>query len=156
MPFDECIGLINRFFEVETLRQEPVTGGVEALARMSEWAQIVILTNVPRHATEARRQNLDALGMPYPLVVNSGGKGRAMAWLAARADAACGFIDDSVKQIESVAKHAPDVCRVHFAAADFIARIFPECAFATEQARDWNGAEAVLKRLLSTTSGRTS
>lgn len=149
LPFDACIELINKFFAVETQSQEAVPGGVDALARMSDWAQIVILTNVPRHATQARRQNLDALGMPYPLVVNSGGKGRAMAWLAAQASAPCGFVDDSVKQIESVAKHAPDVCRVHYAGADFIARIFPECEFATEQARDWGATEAILQRCLT-------
>jgi len=148
LPFDDCIGLINKFFEEETLRQEPVPGGVDALARLAEWAQIVILTNVPRHATAARRQNLDALGIPYPLVVNSGGKGRAMAWLAMQARASCCFVDDSVKQIESVAKHAPDVCRVHYAGADFIARIFPDCEFATEQARDWDNVEAMLRRQL--------
>lgn len=147
LPFDACIGLINKFFEAETLRQEPVPGGVEALARLADWAQIVILTNVPRPATAARRQNLDALGIPYPLVVNSGGKGRAMAWLAAHTGAPCGFVDDSVKQIESVAKHAPQTCRVHYAGADFIARIFPECEFATAQARDWGRVEELLKQI---------
>lgn len=149
LPFDACIGLINRFFEAETLNQQAVPGAVQALDRMSGWAQIVVLTNVPRHATEARRQNLTSLGIPYPLVVNSGGKGRAMAWLAAQAGAPCGFVDDSVKQVESVAKHADQTCRIHFAHADFIARIFPECAFATEQARNWNETEAILKRTLA-------
>ncbi|MEM7057156.1 MAG: hypothetical protein AAF557_06180 [Pseudomonadota bacterium] len=149
LPFDECIGLINKFFEAETLNQEAVEGGGGALERMAAWAQIVILTNVPRHATAARRQNLNELGMPYPLVVNSGGKGRAMAWMAAKAGAPCGFVDDSVKQLESVAKHVPACCRLHYAGADFIARIFPECEFATEQVRDWAAAEEALKRVLS-------
>lgn len=148
LPFDQCIELIHEFFRAETLKQEPVPGGVETLKRLADWAQIVILTNVPRHATAARRQNLDALGMSYPLVVNSGGKGRAMAWLAINAGAACGFVDDSVAQIESVAKHAPEVCRIHYAGADFIARIFPVCEFATEQARDWEQTEAVLRTKL--------
>ena len=148
LDFDDCIGLINRFFEVETERQEPVPGGSEVLQRLSGDAQVVILTNVPRHATQARRRNLDALGLPYPLVVNSGGKGRAMAWLAANAGAPCGFVDDSVGQMESVAKHAPDVFRLHFAWAPFIARIFPDCEHATDQVRDWYGAEDALRRYL--------
>lgn len=148
LPFDQCIELIHTFFRAETLHQEAVPGGVDALARLADWAQVVILTNVPRHATAARRQNLDALGMSYPLVVNTGGKGRAMAWLAAQATEPCGFVDDSVTQIESVAKHASEVCRVHYAGADFIARIFPECEFATEQVRDWRSAEEVLRKRL--------
>lgn len=148
LPFDECIGLINRFFAEQTLTQQAVPGAAEALAGLAADAQIVVLTNVPRAATEARRQNLASLGIPYPVVVNSGGKGRAMAWLAARAGAPTAFIDDSVKQIESVAKHAPEVIRVHFAWADFIYRIYPECTDATCQVRDWESAARELRRRL--------
>ena len=91
---------------------------------------------------------MDALGVPFPLVVNSGGKGRAMAWLASRADAPCGFVDDSVSQIESVAKWVPSAVRVHFAWADFIDRIFPECSHATARVRSWDEAEAALRTQL--------
>lgn len=145
LPFDDCIALINRFFEAETEAQQAIPGGAAALASLQDVAQIVILTNVPRRATEARRRNLDALGLPYPLVVNSGGKGRAMAWLAASVGAPCAFVDDSVKQIESVAKHTPEVFRIHFAWADFIDRIFPDCEHASARARSWAGAEALLR-----------
>ncbi len=31
LPFEACIGLINRFFEEECVRQEAVPGGAEAL-----------------------------------------------------------------------------------------------------------------------------
>ena len=144
LPFDDCIELINRFFKAETLGQQAIPGGRAALERLSAAAQVVILTNVPRHATAVRRRNLDALGLRHPLVVNSGGKGRAMAWLAAKAAAPVAFIDDSVKQIESVAKHVPDSVRVHFAWADFIDRIFPECDHATHRVRSWQAAEAAL------------
>lgn len=149
LPFDDCIQLINRFFRAETEAQQAIEGGAAALERLAADAQVVILTNVPRHATAARRRNLDALGIAHPLVVNSGGKGRAMAWLAAKAAAPVAFIDDSVKQIESVAKHVPGSVRVHFAWADFIDRIFPECAHATHRVRSWKAAEAALRRGLA-------
>ncbi len=148
LSFDDCLGLIRRFFDEETETQAAVPGAEQALKRLSEDAQIVVLTNVPRPATEARRRNLRALGMGYPLVVNSGGKGRAMAWLAAQAQAPTAFVDDSVRQVESVARRAPGVTRLHFAEADFIARIFPQCEHATEQVRDWETAEATLRRHL--------
>lgn len=144
VPFAGCIALINQFFDHETEAQAPVPGGVEALTRLAGRAQIVILTNVPRHATEARRRNLDALGVPFPMVVNSGGKGRAMAWLAEQVAAPVAMVDDSVTQIESIARRAPDAFRVHFAAADFIQRLFPACDAASTQVRDWAGAETVL------------
>ena len=90
--------------------------------------------------------NLDRLGLTYPMVVNSGGKGRALSWLAARAGAPVAMVDDSVRQIESAAKHLPDATRLHFAEAEFIRRIFPGCAHATEQVYDWPGAVAALER----------
>ena len=54
LPFEDCIGLINRFFREQTEAQQAMPGGAAALERLSKDAQIVILTNVPRHATEAR------------------------------------------------------------------------------------------------------
>jgi len=156
LPFEDCIELINGFFRAETLSQEAIPGGADVLARLEEEAQIVILTNVPRHATKARRANLDGLGLSYPMVVNGGGKGGAMAWLAARAKAPAAFVDDSVKQIESVAKHAPDVVRLHFAGAEVIRRLFPGCAHATEQVYDWRGCETVLRSRLLGIEGERS
>ena len=144
LPFDECIALINRYFEEQTLAQRAIPGAPETLARLAEHAQIIVLTNVPRRATEARKENLASLGIPYPVVANSGGKGRAMAWLAAKAQAPTAFIDDSVKQIESVARRAPDVVRIHFAWADFIHRMYPDCEHATCQVRDWAACEREL------------
>ena len=145
LPFDECVALIHRFFEGECARQEAVPGGADALRRLSADAQIVIMTNVPAFAGEMRRQNLAGLGIPWPVVVNTGGKGRAMAWLAAAADARTAFVDDSVRQIESVAKHAPGVVRVHFAGTESVRRLFPGCAAATRQVHDWGEAERVLR-----------
>ncbi|MEO1492563.1 MAG: hypothetical protein AAFV19_10470 [Pseudomonadota bacterium] len=149
IPFDECIALINSFFAEEVTRQEAIPGGAEALSALAMSAQVVILTNAPRHGRDGRRQNLDALGVPYPLVVNSGGKGQAMKWLAMKAGAPAAFIDDSVMQIGSVARHAPEVMRIHFAWAPLIARLFPECADATCQVRDWAAAEAALSTWLT-------
>lgn len=148
LPFDECIALIRRFFDEEVHSQQAIPGGAGALRRLSADAQVVILTNVPRHATTGRRANLNALGIPFPLVVNAGGKGRAMAWLAHHAEAPCAFVDDSVTQIESVAKWVPAAERVHFAWADFINRIFPECEHATGRERNWASTEVLLREKL--------
>ncbi|MEM0989026.1 MAG: hypothetical protein AAGK00_09090 [Pseudomonadota bacterium] len=148
LPFQECIQMIDRFFRQETLNQTAVPDGPEVLARLSQDVQVVVLTNVPSHAGALRRQNLAALGIPYPVVVNSGGKGRTMRWLADQVDAPVAFIDDSVKQVESVAKHVPEAVRLHFAWADFIHRIFPECAHATRQVRSWTEADEALRHKL--------
>ena len=148
LPFDDCIELLNRFFQVECRRQELMPGAAEALQSMAGDAQIVILTNAPHFAGDDRRANLAELGIPGPVVTNTGGKGRALAWLSARAGAPTAFIDDSVHQIESVARHAPHVLRLHFMGAQSVQRLFPDCADASAQVRNWQEAEAVLRREL--------
>ncbi len=148
VPFDGCLELIDRFFEEETLHQAPVPGAGEALARLSAVAQVVVLTNVPAHAGEMRRRNLAALGMGYPLVVNAGGKGRALGWLAARAEAPVVFIDDSPKQHESAARRAPGVTRIHFVGASHVRRILVDSPAAHHRAEDWADCEAVVRRAL--------
>lgn len=148
LPFRDCIELIYRFFREECLHQQAMPGGPEALDSLSRDAQIVMLTNVPEFAGEHRRQNLAGLGVHWPVVVNTGGKGRAMAWLAEAAAAPTALVDDSVRQIESVARHAPQVVRLHFAGAETVRRLHPECAAATRQVLDWAEAETALREEL--------
>ena len=154
VPFDDCLRLIDRFFDDETLNQQALPGAVEALARLSERVQVVVLTNVPRHARDLRRRNLAALGMDYPMVENAGGKGRALFWMAAHADAPVAFIDDSLKQHESAARRAPEVTRVHFVGASHLRRILPESPAAHHRVEGWEACEAVLSRILPSTRPR--
>ncbi|MGF1445663.1 MAG: hypothetical protein ACFBRM_05625 [Pikeienuella sp.] len=150
LDFQEALGLIHRFFSEETERQEAIDGAAAALSRLAERAQIVVLTNVPRHAREARIRNLDALGMGYPLVENSGGKGRALAWLAERVGPTLptAFIDDSPGQIESAAQRAPRVRRVQFTGAPGLAGLLPAAKEADHRVASWAALEALLARHL--------
>ena len=149
VPFDDCLRLIDRFFEEETLNQQALPGAPEALARLSAQAQVVVLTNVPRHARDLRRRNLAALGMDYPMVENAGGKGKALCWMLAHAGAPVAFVDDSLKQHESAARRAPEVIRVHFVGAGHLRRILPESPAAHHRVEGWAECEAVVRRELS-------
>jgi len=149
VPFEGCLELIDRFFAEETLNQQAVPGAAEALERLSAVAQVVVLTNVPAHAAEMRRENLARLGMGYPLVTNFGGKGRALRWLAARAEAPVAFIDDSPKQHESAARRAPEVTRIHFVGASHVRRVLVDSPAAHHRVEDWSACEATVRRTLS-------
>lgn len=149
VPFDDCLRLIDRFFDEETHNQQAIPGAVEALERLSGQAQVIVLTNVPRHARELRRENLAALGMGYPMVENSGGKGRALFWMAAKAAAPAAFIDDSLKQHESAARRAPEVTRIHFVGASHLRRILPESPAAHHRVEGWEACEAVVNGVLT-------
>ncbi len=149
VPFDDCLRLIDRFFDDETLNQVALPGAAAALARLSEQAQVVVLTNVPRHARDLRRRNLAALGMDYPMGENAGGKGKALCWMVAHAGAPVAFVDDSLKQHESAARRAPEVTRVHFVGAGHLRRILPESPAAHHRVEGWAECEAVVRRELS-------
>jgi hypothetical protein len=76
--------LLRTFFEtVDDL--QAVNGAPQALARLSECAQTLILSNVPGHTAVNRRKNLSQLGIRAPLVANDGLKGRALQALTAKA-----------------------------------------------------------------------
>lgn len=149
LPFDDCIRLLDRFFHAETEAQEAVAGAPAALERLAEDAQVVVLTNVPRFAGPARRRNLAALGMDFPVVVNSGGKGRALAWLAAAASAPVAFVDDSPLQHQHAARHAPDVRRIHFVGAASLRELMAESPDADHRAHDWDEAERLIREALT-------
>ena len=155
LPFDESLRWIGRFFEDEVLRQEALPGAADALCRLSDRAQIMVLTNVPRHGREKRIENLASLGIPYPLVENGGGKGPALAWLQDRVEAQVIFIDDSPNQIRSAAEHAPDVTRIHFAGAEMVADLIPDVAEAHHRVTGWAECEILIGSLLTPAEGVT-
>ncbi len=122
--------LIEDFFAAHTETLAPVPGGAPALRALARRARIVVLSNIPAAREEARARWLERHGLGYPLVVNSGTKGPAVAELAARADAPCFFIDDSPRHHRAVAEAAADVRRLHFVADERLDRLLespPEC-----------------------------
>ena len=148
LPFDDCVALLDRFFHEQTRAQEAVSGAAAALRRLARDMQIVVLTNVPRFARENRCSNICALDMDFPVVVNTGGKGRALAWLAAKAAAPTAFVDDSPLQHEHAAKHAPDITRIHFVGASSVRELLRESPEAHHRAHDWAEAERQIRAAL--------
>lgn len=64
--------LLAEFFTTDTELLDPVDGAAEALLALNNRAQIIVLSNVPPSALEARQRWLRRHGMDYPLVANSG------------------------------------------------------------------------------------
>ncbi|MEM8843222.1 MAG: hypothetical protein AAGD47_15760 [Pseudomonadota bacterium] len=148
LSFEESIQWIDRFFEEEVLHQQALPGAAAALKSLSAVAQIIVLTNVPAHGGAKRVENLKGLGIPYPVVVNSGGKGAALAWLADRVAAPLVFIDDSPRQIKSAKDAVPDLIAIHFAGAAMVERLIPDCAEADHRVSSWADCDKLICRLL--------
>jgi len=142
---EEAWGLLGGFFDTEMGRQEPIEGSIEAINELQREADVVVLTNLVDARNEARRIQLEALGIKAPVYTNQGPKGGALSRIVEEHDAErIVFIDDIAKHHESAAEVVPHVHRLHFCGEPAIASHVP-CAHEAghAHARIDNWAEAL-------------
>lgn len=143
--------LLDGFFRERTAIMKAVPGAAAALAALSLRAQIVVLSNLPDWAREAREQALELNGMAFPVVVNTGLKGAAVRHMAERVAAPVFFLDDIPRNHMSVAMAAPQVMRLHFVADGRLQKLIGPAEHCTHRVDDWIEArrliEAELDRL---------
>jgi len=144
---EEVKGLIDAFFRNEVERQVPVEGALAGLKRLAALGDVVLLTNVPDFAAEARVRHLARLGVGAPVVANHGAKGPALARLAARrriggederpAGAGLYFLDDGPNHIASARDHVGGARLVHFIDDPRYFRMAPDVGGTWLKTRDW-------------------
>lgn len=140
--------LLDSFFAAEMHRQHIVPGAAEALQAIGEVADIVILTNIGDEHHANRLVQLERFHIRHRVLCNSGGKGRPVSELIAElAPAVTVFVDDLAVHHESVARHAPDVWRLHMIAEPSLASISPASPFSHARIDHWpEAAEWILAR----------
>ena len=146
---DRVWPLLDQFFRGEMHRQTLVPGAVEALGRIGEIADIVILTNLGDEAHPWRVDQLARHGIRHEVVCNSGGKGVPARAIIERYGAGpTVFVDDLPVHHASVAKHAPEVHRLHMVAEPRLAPAVPTAEHAHARIDDWpTAADWILERL---------
>ncbi|MGH6780536.1 MAG: HAD family hydrolase, partial [Sphingomonadaceae bacterium] len=143
VPPERVWPLLDGFFDTEMHRQTAVPHAREALAAIGAVADIVVLTNLRDQYHAGRVAQLEAIGIHHRVVCNQGGKGRPVARLIDEfAPSAAVFVDDLAQHHESVAKHAPDVWRLHLIAEPLMAAHIPAAPHAHARIDDWAAAEA--------------
>ncbi|QPQ54595.1 HAD family hydrolase [Allosphingosinicella flava] len=141
VPAETVWPLLDGFFDAQMHRQNVVPGAAEALQAIGAVADIVILTNIGDQYHANRVEQLDRFGIRHRVLCNRGGKGRPVAELIA--DMAPGpvvFVDDLPVHHESVAKHAPEVWRLHMIAEPRIATHVPPAPHAHARIDSWEEA----------------
>ena len=140
--------LFDAFFECDPQTMDVAPGAAEALAGLADHATIVILTNAPAGCRPARSRWLIENGLPYPLVIGAGPKGRAVAALAARTRHAAAFVDDLLPNLDSVAQEAPDVHRFQSVADERLRPFAPSAPNRHPRFDTWPAlAEAIANTL---------
>ena len=145
---DRIWPLLDEFFRTEMHRQTLVPGAGEALRRIGEVADIVVLTNIGHEAHAWRVEQLANHGIEHELICNQGGKGPAVAEIVARhAPSVTVFVDDLALHHQSVAAHAPQVRRLHMVAEPRFARVTAPAEHAHARIDEWPPAcEWILAR----------
>jgi hypothetical protein len=137
LDLDRGRELFDLFFESDVESIDPAPGAREGLAALSGHGSIVILTNAPAHGREPRARWLIRNGFPYPLVINAGLKGPAVAALAARTCGPVAFVDDLLPNLESVAESAPKVRRFQMVADERLRQYAPGAPERHSRIDDW-------------------
>ena len=124
----EVWALLGGFFDTQMDTQEPIAGALEALERIGEDADVVILTNLADDRNAARTQQLRKLGVTVPVYTNQGPKGAALkAIVEEHAASRAVFIDDLAGHHKSASREVPHVHRLHLCGEPEIAPHIP-CA----------------------------
>jgi hypothetical protein len=141
--------LLDGFFVTEMHRQNVVPGAVEALSRIGEVADIVVLTNLGDEHQAGRVRQLEAFDIRHRVLCNRGGKGRPVTELIEELrPSATVFVDDLAVHHESVAKHAPQVWRLHMIAEPRVAAHMAHAPHAHARIDGWEEAtDWILARL---------
>ena len=106
--------LLRAFFETEMGRQTPIPGAVEAMATLSDHAEIVILTNLTDRHREMRAEQLAKHGISAKVYTNQGPKGPALAAIVEEHGASeVYFIDDLPQHHQSAREMVPGIVTLH-------------------------------------------
>ena len=145
--------LLDGFFTTHMPTQAPIDGAVHALARLAQYCDVVVLTNIADHHAEARTIELARIGMPYRVIGNHGPKGAPIqALLAEFQPSAAVFIDDLPPHHSSAKKTVPHVHRLHMVAEAPLRQLIPDAADADARIDHWPEALAHIHAFLGARS----
>lgn len=129
--------LFDDFFRFAAEDIDPAPHAADSLKALARGASVVVLTNAPDFARDARARWLVRHGMDYPMIINSGLKGEAVAGLAARTPHPTAFIDDLIHNLDSVAEHAPAVHRFQMVADPRLRPLAPAAPDRHRRIDEW-------------------
>ncbi|MER8896268.1 hypothetical protein [Mesorhizobium sp. M0676] len=136
----EVTALLGDFFDTQADWQSVTDGAEQALASLSDRAEIVLLTAMPHRHRAARRAHLDALGLPYPLLTTEMAKGPAVAKLRGKNGRPVAFVDDQPANLISARNSVADAHLFHLMADNSLRAFMPPVPDDIISVEDWRDA----------------
>lgn len=143
--------LIQSFFERQEDWQEPLALAAETLERLASEADIVLLTAMPPVYRDQRRRLLDRFKLDYPLLASLQPKGPVVKALHDARDLPVVFIDDMVRNLQSVHDHVDTCLLLHLTPESNIHRFAPSAPENMARIRSWGEAASLISKHLGET-----
>lgn len=122
--------LLRAFFETEMHRQTAIPGAVEAIGRLSERADVVVLTNLLDDHRDARQAQLSTHGIAARVYTNQGPKGPALRRIIDEyRPSHTFFVDDLPQHHQSARETVGELTALHLCGEPLLA---PHIACARE------------------------
>jgi hypothetical protein len=144
----EVTTLLDEFFDRQAEWQSVTDGAAEALARLGEHAEIVLLTAMFHRHRAARRAHLDALGLTFPLLTTEMAKGPAVAKLRGIKGRPIAFVDDQPRNLISARQSVADAHLFHLMADNSLREFLPPLPDDIVVVQDWQDAMPKIAKAL--------
>lgn len=129
--------LLDLFFAEHCHTLPAVSGAAEHLEKLSQDAQIIVLSNISPKYAHKRREGLQKNNMDFPLIANIGPKGNVVQYLTENLKCPAFFIDDIPTNHHSVSEHANDVYRLHYIADQRLAKLLGPAEHSHARLDSW-------------------
>lgn len=132
--------LLGNFFDAQRDWQTAASGAAEAVARLSQGAEVVMLTAMPHRHRQIRREHLDVLGFPYPLLTTETAKGPALRQLRGGSGRSVAFVDDIPYNLVSARESVTDAHLFNLMADRLMRPLLPPLPEGIVVADNWSEA----------------
>lgn len=147
LPVEDAMtsDLLEAFFRLQDQWQTPADRVVETLADLSMDADVIFLTAMPPRHAGVRRALLDRHGLTYPLLASEEPKGPIIRRLHDARDVPLVFIDDILRNLQSVQTHVPDCLLINLMANAKFRAMAPDPGDGIAKADSWTDAATIIR-----------
>lgn len=141
-PLDQeaVTAILGSFFDAQRDWQTAAPDATEAVAELARGAEVVMLTAMPHRHRQIRREHLDTLGFPYPLLTTEAAKGPALRQQRGESGRPVAFVDDIPHNLVSVRDAVADAHLFNLMAYREMRPFLPPLPEGIVVADDWSVA----------------